>query len=63
MNQQSTSSVISPHDLLSPEDAWVLWNQISMLADVLWRSYEKEFLEFCIREEEKKMCGVPQPSD
>ena len=57
MNQQSTSSVGSPYDQFSPEDAWVLWHQISNLADALWRSYENEFPGFCIREEEKMAYG------
>jgi len=47
--------------LLEPERAWKLLNALHALCDILWDTYELEFLAFCAGESENRQS--PQPSD
>ena len=48
---------------LTPQSAWKPWMALNQLADELWQSYENEFLNFCIGENEMADLDRPLPFD
>jgi hypothetical protein len=63
MNPPLPSANVNSDTPLSPQSAWSLWRSLNQLADELWRSYEKEFLDFCIEEDDSVDPDRPLPFD
>jgi hypothetical protein len=62
MNSQY-APIINFQNSQSPESAWRLWHLLNQLADALWQSYEKEFLDFCIQDAKDQSSVKSLPFD
>jgi len=64
---------LSPGEKMEEENlsegkrAWLLWQLLQELSDLLWNHYEEKFLDFALEEEmapdeEPKACNLSPPS-
>jgi len=45
---------MNPQNLTEPKLAWVIWNALQQLSDLLWDRYDKEFVSFTMDENYQK---------
>ena len=38
-------------------DAWQMWLKLNKLSDFLWETYENDFVEFCLMDNNKPTCN------
>jgi len=57
MTVSSGTQPDSPNDL-SAQKAWKLWLNLTSMADLLWESYQNQFLSFCMRDIDLKKVNV-----
>ncbi len=43
--------------------AWILWNHLFDFQDLLWKTYEPDFLDFLVNDEDPKPSGIPPSPD
>lgn len=44
-------------------DAWKMWLKLNKIADLLWETYEQDFLQFCIDETDSRSPDRSYPFD